>query len=269
MSSNPCARTTATGQEPELRENAVKRTLAEGGVAIGTMVVEFATPGVARLAARAGAEFVLFDMEHTGYGFERMRWVLAAARSSPVVPFLRVPDADYHLVARGLDIGALGLMVPSVESAAEAQLVVSAARYPPLGRRGLGLVFRDEWHPDGVPATLEERNEETLVIVQIETAAGLEAVEEIAAVDGVDLLWVGHFDLSASLGIPGDFGAAEYAHAVDRILAAGKPVGIVCTSVAEGRSAIERGFRCIGYSFDLWLYEDALAAGLAELRGTL
>jgi len=230
------------------------------------MVVEFMTPGIVRLAARAGADFVLFDMEHTGYGFERMRWVLTTARASPVVPFLRVPDTTYDLVARGLDIGALGLMVPSVDSVEEARAVVAAARYPPAGRRGVGLVFRDDWHPEGVPATLEERNDETLVILQIETAEGLEAVEEIAAVDGVDLLWIGHFDLSTSLGIPGGFDSADYQKAVDRILAAGKPVGIVCGSVAEARDALERGFRCVGYSFDIWLYENALHEGLAELR---
>jgi 2-keto-3-deoxy-L-rhamnonate aldolase RhmA len=230
------------------------------------MVVEFMTPGIVRLAARAGADFVLFDMEHTGYGFERMRWVLTTARASAVVPFLRVPDTTYDLVARGLDIGALGLMVPSVDSAEEARAVVAAARYPPAGRRGVGLVFRDDWHPEGVPATLEERNDETLVILQIETAEGLEAVEEIAAVDGVDLLWIGHFDLSTSLGIPGGFDSADYQKAVDRILAAGKPVGIVCGSVAEAREALERGFRCVGYSFDVWLYENALHDGLAELR---
>jgi 2-keto-3-deoxy-L-rhamnonate aldolase RhmA len=233
------------------------------------MVVEFATPGIARLAARAGADFVLFDMEHTGYGFEHMRWVLAAARSTPIVPFLRVPDATYDLVARGLDIGAMGVMVPAVESLEEARAVVDAARYPPLGRRGLGLVFRDEWHVDGVPPTLASRNEETLVILQIETASGLEAVEEIAALEGVDLLWVGHFDLSASLGVPGEFQSDPYRRAVERILTAGKPVGIVCTTVEEGVAAIELGFRCVGYSFDLWIYEDALQAGIAGLRAAL
>ena len=233
------------------------------------MVAEFASPGIARLAARAGADFVLFDMEHTGYGFERMRWVLAAARATPTVPFLRVPDAAYDLVARGLDIGARGVMVPAVETPDEARLVVEAARYPPVGRRGVGLLFRDDWHADGVPETLVERNEETLVILQIETAAGVEAVEEIAALEGVDLLWIGHFDLSASLGNPGDFGAAAFEQAVDRILAAGKPVGIVAASVADGVAAIERGFRCIGYGFDVWLYENALQAGIAELRSKL
>jgi 2-keto-3-deoxy-L-rhamnonate aldolase RhmA len=253
-----------------VRENRVKRTLAGGGVALGTMVTDFATPGVARLAAEAGAEFVLFDLEHTSIGFERMRDVLAGARAADVVTLLRVPDAAYDLVARGLDAGAQGVMVPSVESADEARLVAGAARFPPVGRRGFGLLYRDDWEPGGVPATLERANEETLVIVQIETAAGLEHVDEIAAVDGVDVLWIGHFDLTASLGVPGDFQSAAYHDAVDRVLAAaeanGKPLGMVCESVEEGRVLLERGFRCIAYAFDLWLYQEALRAGIAGLR---
>jgi 2-keto-3-deoxy-L-rhamnonate aldolase RhmA len=259
-----------------VRENPVKRTLAEGGVAIGTMVAEFATPGIARLVAGAGAEFVLFDLEHTGYGIERMRMVLATARATEVVPFLRVPDAAYDLVARGLDIGAMGLMVPAVESVDEARSIAEFARFPPVGRRGFGLVFRDDWEPEGVPATLDKANAETIVLAQIETAAGLEVVEEIAGVDGIDVLWIGHFDLSASLGIPGEFGSARYKAAVDRIVAAGdaagKPVGIVCGSVDEGRGLIQRGFRLVAYSFDLWIYQDALRAGLdglAEARRAL
>jgi 2-dehydro-3-deoxyglucarate aldolase/4-hydroxy-2-oxoheptanedioate aldolase len=252
-----------------MRENPVKRKLAAGGVALGTMVTEFATTGIARLAAAAGAEFVLFDLEHTGYGIERMRGVIAAARASNIVTFLRVADADYHLVARGLDLGAQGVMVPAVESAEEARAVAAAARYPPLGRRGFGLVYRDDWEPDGVPETLEKANAETLVLLQIETAAGLEAVDEIAAVPGVDVLWIGHFDLTASLGIAGAFASDRYREAVDRVLAAGrrhgKPVGIVAGSVEDGRALIGRGFRLVGYSFDLWIYQDALAAGLAAL----
>src|SRR5213595_2856638 len=124
------------------------------------MVMEFATPAVARITAAAGAEFTLFDLEHTGYGIERMRNVLAAARSADTVPFLRVPDAAYDLIARGLDLGALGVMVPAVESAQEALLVVESARFPPVGRRGFGLLMRDEWEPEGVPATLAKANAE-------------------------------------------------------------------------------------------------------------
>ena len=251
-------------------DNPIRRTLEQGGVAVGTMVMEFATPGIARVAASAGADFVLFDLEHTGYGIERMRWVLAAARVADIVPFLRVPDGDYDLVARGLDIGAVGLMVPQVESAEEAAQVVAAARYPPIGRRGYGMIFRDDWSPDGVAETLEHANREVMTILQIETAEGLEAVDEIAAVDGVDVLWIGHFDLTASLGVPGAFDSPAYREAIDRVLETGqrhgKPVGMVCGSVEEGRDLLARGFRLLGYSIDLWLYEAALKAGIDGLR---
>jgi 2-dehydro-3-deoxyglucarate aldolase/4-hydroxy-2-oxoheptanedioate aldolase len=256
-----------------VRDNPVKHRLADGEVVLGTMVTEFATPAVARLTAAAGAEFTLFDLEHTGYGIERMRTVLAAARSADTVPFLRVPDAAYDLIARGLDLGALGVMVPAVESADEARLVAESARFPPIGRRGFGLLMRDEWAAEGVPATLEKVNAETLVLAQIETAAGIAAADAIAAVDGIDILWIGHFDLTSSLGIPGDFASPRYHDAVDRVLAAGaaagKPVGMVCGSVEEGSALVERGFRILAYSIDIYLYEDAVKAGIASLRAAL
>ena len=253
-----------------MRANAVRARLAEGGVSIGTMVTEFATTGVARLAARAGADFVLFDLEHTGYGIERMRETLAAARSVDVVPFLRVPHSAYDLIARGLDLGALGVMVPAVESVEEAKSIVDASRFPPVGKRGFGMLMRDEWHSNGVPATIEHVNREVMTLVQIETALGLEAVDGIAAIDGIDVLWIGHFDLSASLAVPGEFEGAVFRGAVDRILEAGaragKPVGMVCGSVEEGRALLTRGFRLLAYSIDIWLYEEAVRAGVAGLR---
>ena len=256
-----------------MRDNPVRQRLDAGEVVLGTMVTEFATPAVARLTAAAGAEFTLFDLEHTGYGIERMRNVLAAARAADTVPFLRVPDAAYDLIARGLDLGAMGVMVPAVESVEEARLVVDSARFPPVGRRGLRVLLPDEWEPAGIPATLEKENAETLVLVQIETAAGLAAVDEIAAVDGVDILWIGHFDLTSSLGIPGDFAHPRYHEAVERVLAAGaaagKPVGMVCGSVEEGVALVGRGFRILAYSIDIYLYEEAVKAGIAGLRASL
>jgi len=252
-----------------MRENTVRRTLESGGISIGTMVTEFATTGVARLAASAGADFVLFDMEHTGYGIEHMRSTLAATRAADVVPFLRVPDGTYDFVARGLDIGALGIMVPTVGSVVEAQRIADASRYPPAGRRGFGI-WRDDWHPDGVQATIGHVNSEVMTLVQIETAGGLEAVDGIAAIDGIDVLWIGHFDLSISLGVPGEFESETFVGAVDRILEAGarfgKPVGMVCGSVDEGRELLARGFKLLAYSIDFWLYEEALRTGIAGLR---
>ena len=252
-----------------MRENPVRRTLESGGISIGTMVSEFATTGMARLAASAGAEFVLFDMEHSGYSMGHMRSTLAAARAADVVPLLRVPDGDYDFVARALDIGALGVMVPTVGSVEEAQRIADASRYPPVGRRGFGL-WSDDWHPEGVEATTGHVNNEVMTLVQIETVGGLEAVDGIAAIDGVDVLWIGHFDLSISLGVAGQFSSETFVGAVDRILEAGarfgKPVGMVCGSAEEGKELLGRGFRMLAYSIDFMLYEQALRAGIAGLR---
>ncbi len=252
------------------RPNPVKRKLAAGGTALGTMVTEFATTIMPRLVAATGAEFVLYDLEHTGYGLERMRDVVAAARAVDTVTLLRVPDADYHLVARGLDLGVQGVMVPAVESAEEARAIAAASRYPPVGKRGFGLLVRGDWDDDGLPTTLRKVNEETLVLAQIETAAGLEEVESIAAVDGIDVLWVGHFDLTASLGIPGDFADPRFAAALARVVAAadgaGKAAGLVVGDAADAREKHALGFRALALGMDTWLYQDALSSGLGEIR---
>jgi 2-keto-3-deoxy-L-rhamnonate aldolase RhmA len=253
-----------------VRDNPVKRRLAAGEIVIGTMVWELMTPAIFPIAEAAGAEFVLFDQEHPPWGLERVRDVIAVGRRSDVVPFLRVPDAEYHLVARVLDAGALGVMIPGCAGAAEAQAVVSWAKYPPAGVRGFGLP-RYELEPGGVEATFAKANAEQMVIVQIETLAGLEEVEAIARVDGVDLLWIGHFDLTASLGVPGDFRSPIFEAAVERVLVAGadagKPVGLMVASVEDGRRFLELGFRCLAYGIDTLIYEEALRSGIAALRG--
>jgi len=253
-----------------MRENPVKRALAAGETPLGTMVCEFLTTNVPRLVRSAGCDFVLFDLEHSGYGMETLRDLLPAANATGVVPLVRVPDAVYDSISRALDLGALGVMIPACESAEEARMLVESARFPPQGKRGFGLLYPDVWEPEGLPATMAKANAETLLIVQIETAAGLEAVEEIAAVDGVDVLWIGQFDLTTSLGIPGEFASDAFLQAVARIVAAadgaGKHVGMVCGTVEEAREMLARGLSMIGYSFDTWLLESALRTGLEALR---
>lgn len=253
-----------------MRENPVKRALAAGETPIGTMVCEFLTSNVPRLVSSAGVDFVLYDLEHSGFGIDRLRDLLPATNATGVVPLVRVPDAVYDSISRALDLGALGVMIPGCENPDEARMLVESARFPPHGKRGFGLLYQDVWEPGGLPETLAKSNEETLLIVQIETAAGLDAVEEIAAVDGIDVLWVGQFDLTASLGIPGQFSTDLFRDAVARIVGAArgadKHVGMVCSTVEECRAMLSQGLSMIGYSFDTWLYEGALGAGVAELR---
>src|SRR6476660_2911382 len=104
-----------------MRANPVKRKLAQGGVSIGTMMFEFDSPGIGRVAALAGAEFVIFDMEHSGWSDETVKNLIATTRSSDTVPMVRVPSTQYHLLSRPLDVGAMGLMVPMVEDEAQAR----------------------------------------------------------------------------------------------------------------------------------------------------
>lgn len=149
-------------------------------------------------------------------------------------------------------------------------MLVESARFPPQGTRGFGLLYADVWEPEGLPATMAKANDETLLLAQIETAAGLDVVDEIAAVEGLDVLWIGQFDLTTSLGIPGDFSSPLYVDAVGRIVEAarahGKHVGMVCATVEECRAMLGKGLSMLGFSFDTWLFEAALRNGLAALR---
>lgn len=254
-----------------MRPNAVKAKLAAGGTALGAFMFEFATTGIARLAADAGAEFAVFDMEHSGWSIETIRMLLATCGGTSLVPLVRVPTTEYDLIARALDMGAAGIMVPMVESAEQARRIVEFAKYPPIGRRGAAFgIAHDDYTGGDTLAKIAAANRETLLIAQVETAAGVRHVEEIAAVEGIDVLWIGHFDLSNSLGIPVQFTHPLFQDAVAKVLAAcvthRKTAGFMCADVADGRALLAKGFRMLTYSGDLWLYQQALRSGLAELR---
>src|SRR5215211_6337066 len=129
-----------------MRTNLVKQTLAAGGVSIGTMVFEFNTPGIGRIAAAAGAEFIVYDLEHTGWSIETIRMLMATTRAAEIVPMVRVPATQYHLISGPLDAGAMGIMVPMVETAEQARQIVQSAKYPPQGKRGCAFgVAHDDY----------------------------------------------------------------------------------------------------------------------------
>lgn len=254
-----------------MRTNHVKHKLADGGISIGTFVFEFNTTGIARIAAAAGAEFIVFDMEHTGWSVESIRMLIATARSTPAIPLVRVPATEYHFIARVLDMGAMGVMAPMVEDAHQAARLVAAAKYPPLGRRGAAFgVAHDDYAAGDIAAKIRTANDETFLIAQIETAAGLRNVEEIAATAGIDCLWIGHFDLTNSLGICGQFDHPLFKDAVERVLEAcqrhGKVAGFMAGDVATGQALLQQGFRILSFNGDLWIYQTALQQGIAALQ---
>jgi 2-dehydro-3-deoxyglucarate aldolase/4-hydroxy-2-oxoheptanedioate aldolase len=245
--------------------------VAAGETLFGTFVFEFGVRGIAAIAAGAGADFVVFDAEHTGWGWERLAGLVAAARTAGTAAIVRVPDLAASGIARALDIGAHGVMVPMVESAAQAADAVAAALYPPAGRRGLVVgLGADDYRPTDPAAAIARRNHETVVIAQIETVDGLAACEQIAAVDGISALWLGHLDLTTSMRIPGQFDDPRYLSAVDRIAAAadahGRAAGFADLDASLTQAMLARGYRLIAVGTDVALYRDALASRITAAR---
>ncbi len=186
---------------------------------------------------------------------------------------VRVPRAEYHFIARALDLGAMGVMVPMVGTAEEAAQIVACTRYPPQGRRGAAFGFaHDDYQGGDVGSKIEALHARTMVIPQIETREGLDNVEAIAAVPGVDALWVGHFDLTNFMGLPGQFTHPDYLAAIDRIVAAcerhGKTAAFLATDEAWARDYAAKGFRLMAYGVDQLLLQRALGEGLGVLRAT-
>ncbi len=156
-------------------DNRLGHILREGGYAAGTMIFEFNTPGIARLLDAAGLDFVVFDMEHSGFEMSDIRAAMAWSRAAVFTPIVRVPSADYHFLARVHDTGARGVMVPMVGTRAQAEAIVHACKYPPRGGSGAAFgVAHDDFRSGDVTATMAAANHDNLIIVQIETAQGVE-----------------------------------------------------------------------------------------------
>jgi 2-keto-3-deoxy-L-rhamnonate aldolase RhmA len=256
---------------PLMRRNPVREKLLAGGTTFGTMAFEFFTSGLPTVLAKAGAEWVILDTEHSGIGIETIKAQISASRGADIVPIVRVAACVSHLVCPALDAGAMGIMVPMMEHASQAKDLVNWCRYRPEGKRGIGFnLAHDEYGSGSVLAKMSEANARTLVIAQVETVRGMENVDEIAAVPGIDVVWVGHFDLSDSMGIAGQFDHPDFVSAIEKLVKAcqrhGKAPGVIATDPATARVWLDRGFRCFGFGTDISLMQSALVAGLSGLR---
>jgi 2-keto-3-deoxy-L-rhamnonate aldolase RhmA len=255
-----------------VRSNPALRRLRAGETVLGMFAIDFYSTGLARTAASAGAEFVVLDQEHTGWGLDQIRSLLAAARAADTVPLVRVRTLDVHAIGSVLAFGALGVMVPLIRDADEARVVAAAAKYPPEGERGFGILYVDE-HEGDVAGYMRAANDELMVIAMVETVGALDDVEAIAATEGIDVLWIGHFDLTASMGIAGQFGHPRYRQALAAVVDAserhGKAAGISSDDADHAVELARAGFRFIAVGHDIVLLRDALQQRLAAVRAAL
>ena len=253
-------------------ENKTKAKLKRGEIAVGHIVLEFDTPGIGYIVANAGADFVLFDMEHSSFTQGSIRRSIVYAKAAGITPIVRVHYTEYYLISRPLDAGAEGLVVPRVETRDQALKVVESAKYPPLGNRGGAFgIAHDNYGGGDIAEKARAANEETLIIVQTETAKGVENVDEILSVDGVDVAWVGQCDLTISLGIPGQYDNPLFLKSLDKVLNACEKHGVALAfmplDVPSALQMIDKGARCIMYSVDTFVFSNALNADLQEIRG--
>ena len=240
-------------------------------IKIGHFIVEFATPGIGQILKGAGCDFALFDTEHSGFGFETIKNVLRYMQAADLPTIVRVPSKEYNHIARAADMGAEGVMVPMVGTADEARTVLDCLKYYPEGNRGVALgIAHDRYTQGPTLEKLRAANRRTTLFTQIETAEGVENAEAIAALKGVDCLWIGHFDLSSSLGVPGEFDHKLFKDAVKTVTKAcekhNKALGRLVPTVEEGIKLNRTGHDFICYSGDVWALQQVVGAGVSAIR---
>ncbi len=252
------------------RENRLKRTLAAGRPALGCWL-DMASPVAAEIVGLAGFDCVVIDHEHGPGSLRDGLALLQALSGTPCTAIMRVPSNDPIYIKRALDIGVEGIMVPSVNSAEEARAAVAACRYPPAGTRGAAYGMArgadyglcGERYRDGC-------GDELLIISQIETVAAVEAIPEIAAVDGVDMLFVGPYDLSGNVGRLGRFDDPEVLALLERaeraILESGKLYGTIPVKNRPMEVLADAGCRLVVAGSDIGFVRNGALAQVDAFR---
>ena len=258
-------------------ENKLRIMLEKGERPFGTFF-ELGGANVAEALGQTGLDYIIIDNEHGPFDVESSVESIRACESSGLTPICRVREISRPAVLKLLDQGAAGLIVPCVDTVEQVHKLVEYAKYAPVGRRGFSGSRKDRWGY-AYPATMsiEEQmafwNRETLLIPQCETMGCLEHIEEVAAIPGVDGIFVGPFDLSISMGIPGQFQNPDFLKALERILAACKAAGKF-TMIFTGRldwvaDYYHMGFDTVAYSMDCAMMVNGFRNAVAEVKKAL
>lgn len=258
-----------------MRKNALRQALQDGRTVFGTMIQELRSPAVPELMAVAGFDFIFIDMEHGAFSMETVADLIKVARLSNLTPLVRVPDDQYHFIARALDAGAQGIMVPRIERREQVERIVQWSKFPPEGSRGCSVLKgHADYRPEPEIEFTRHANRENMVILQIERKTAIENIDALLSVPGVDAAVMGPNDLALSLGIPADLNHPALVESTERVVAACQRHGIHSgTHVGDLsllRAWMGKGMRIICYSTDLNFLLNGAKSGLKVLReGTL
>jgi 4-hydroxy-2-oxoheptanedioate aldolase len=232
-----------------IKANKVKKMLKEGKSVIGTFV-KMTDPCTVELITNAGFDVIVIDNEHTSMSKETMVNLIRCADATGIVPTVRVRENSRAQILQALDAGSFGVMVPETSTKAEVELVVSRAKYAPRGNRGYSASQRSANYGNMNPREYSElENANTMVVVYCETAEAIKNLDEMLSVEGVDVMFVGPFDLTQALGVIGEPNHPKVLEAIDMICkktrAAGKAAGIIAANAESARKLIEQGFQYI------------------------
>lgn len=248
----------------------LKTQLSNGATVIGSWIT-IGHPTVAELLCRSGFDWLAIDMEHSPLSISECQELIRVIDLKGVSPLVRVGANDPLLIKRAMDSGAHGVIVPMVNSAPEAQAVIDSVYYPPKGRRGVGLA-RAQGYGQDFKTYVENTQHQSVIVIQIEHVNAVNNIDAILSVKGIDALIIGPYDLSASLGHPGDFNHPSVVDALTRVRDAAKQHGIVygmhvvSSNAALVTQAIEQGYRFIAYGVDFLFISESATQGLRQLR---
>lgn len=251
----------------------IRQLLLAGECVVGSWI-NSGSPIVAELMATAGFDFLTVDVEHSAVDLPQVQQIFQAIRSGnrKCASLVRVHGVDYALVKRYLDAGADGIIAPLVNTREQAETLIQAVKYPPLGNRGVGFCRANDYGMR-LKKSVETADEQTLVVVQIEHIEAVNNIDEILSVTGIDAAFIGPYDLSASMGLTAQFEHPDFLAAQAKILEACGRNGVVAGLhvVAPDPDAwlarYAEGYRLIAYSLDITMLTEACRTGLARLKG--
>jgi 2-keto-3-deoxy-L-rhamnonate aldolase RhmA len=254
-----------------MRKNTVKEMLKAGQCVYGTSLEDCLEPEMPVILARAGLDFFFVDTEHCTASYAEIQALCRAAHDVNIVALVRVAENRPELITRTLDVGTMGIIVPRIHSADAGRTALEVMKFPPLGHRGFGLrSIITDLQGKSAGEEIESCNRETLAVLMIESKAGLEGVEEIAALPGVDVLFIGPYDLTLSLGIVEQFDNPIFWNAVDRVIAAcraaGIATGIQTSNMSLLKEARSRGARFLLYGSDVAILFAGFKRVMSELK---
>ncbi len=251
--------------------NRLRTRLAEGRLAVGTMIAEIRQPAVIQALVNAGFDWAIIDNEHGVFTNETIAELSRVGRWIGLTPIVRVSALTYELITQALDGGAQGVMLPRVTSPDEVRAAIGAVKYPPIGRRGSALGRgHTEFKAGDVAEMMADSNRETFVIVQIETREAVERVEEIVAVPGVDAALIGPNDLAIALGVTGRMRDPVLVAAIEKTMAACVARGVVpaihTNDVALTAEWGRRGMRMVSISSEMGFLQKAGKEAVDQIR---